>query len=210
MLTINNTFSRRKRFTSDFTSCVPIFDVPASPSHTSPRPILDVLKFLPNRKSPHTRPNVPVPVLYTAAWLADHVPQLETPDCYAVQIDHGIRFQSFFSLKIHQSPVSQLASVCKTMHVHVVSQLCRSFLPWHWGIHEHGVQRRCLCRLNIKTRRKPLKNGLFWSRYSFVTHSTDRKLRDWVLARSAYSSLSVFLLDTSCRGRPSGDVPCAS
>ena len=31
------------------------------------------------------------------------------------------------------------------------------------------------------------KNGLFWSRYSFVTHSIDRKPRDWGLARSAYS-----------------------
>ena len=30
------------------------------------------------------------------------------------------------------------------------------------------------------------KNGLFWSRYSFVTHSIDRKPRDWGLARSAY------------------------
>ena len=31
------------------------------------------------------------------------------------------------------------------------------------------------------------KNGLFWSRNSFVTHSIDRKPRDWGLARSAYS-----------------------
>ena len=31
------------------------------------------------------------------------------------------------------------------------------------------------------------KNELFWSRYSFVTHSIDRKPRDWGLARSAYS-----------------------
>ena len=54
-------------FTSDFCnnyshpaspSCVPVFDVPASPSHTSPRPILDVLKSLVSRPqvpSPHTR-----------------------------------------------------------------------------------------------------------------------------------------------------------
>ena len=42
----------------------------------------------------------------------------------------------------------------------------------------------------------PWKNGLFRSRYSSVTHSIDRKPRDWGLARSAY--------------RPSGDVPCAS
>ena len=39
--------------------CVPVFDVPASPSHTSPRPILDVLKSLvsisrPQVPSPHT------------------------------------------------------------------------------------------------------------------------------------------------------------
>ena len=30
-----------------------------------------------------------------------------------------------------------------------------------------------------------MKNGLFWSRYSFVIHSIDRKLRDWGLARWA-------------------------
>ena len=36
------------------------------------------------------------------------------------------------------------------------------------------------------------KNGLFWSRYSFVTHSIDLKPRDWGLG-------------TSCLGRPSGD-----
>ena len=35
--------------------CVPVFDVPASPSHTSLRPILDVLK------SPVSRPQVPSP-----------------------------------------------------------------------------------------------------------------------------------------------------
>ena len=31
------------------------------------------------------------------------------------------------------------------------------------------------------------KNGFFWSRNSFVTHSIDCKPRDWGLARSAYS-----------------------
>ena len=31
------------------------------------------------------------------------------------------------------------------------------------------------------------KNRLFWSRYSFLTHSIYRKPRDWGLARSAYS-----------------------
>ena len=36
------------------------------------------------------------------------------------------------------------------------------------------------------------KNGLFWSRYSFVTHSIDLKPRDWGLG-------------TFCLGRPSGD-----
>ena len=45
------------------------------------------------------------------------------------------------------------------------------------------------------------KNGLFSSRYSFVTHSIDRKPRDWGLPRSAYSIKY---------GHPSGGVPCAS
>ena len=42
------------------------------------------------------------------------------------------------------------------------------------------------------------ENGLFWWRYSFVTH-IDRKPRDWGLARSIKS---LFLLGTSCLGRP--------
>ena len=46
------------------------------------------------------------------------------------------------------------------------------------------------------------KNGLFWSCYSFVTHSIDRKPRDWGLARSAYSysalHASVALRATCC------------
>ena len=43
------------------------------------------------------------------------------------------------------------------------------------------------------------KNGLFWSRYSFVTHSINRKHRDRGLARSAYSikyTVSSFLRAT--------------
>ena len=36
------------------------------------------------------------------------------------------------------------------------------------------------------------KNGLFWSCYSFVTHSIDRKPRDWGLARSACSIVPFF------------------
>ena len=60
------------------------------------------------------------------------------------------------------------------------------------------------------------KNGLFWSRYGFVTHSIDRKPRDWGLVRSAYSPFfysapraSVALRATAF-GHPSGDVPWAS
>ena len=51
------------KFTSDFFNnhyrpCVPVFEVSASPSHTSPRPILVVLKSLisrPQVPSPHAR-----------------------------------------------------------------------------------------------------------------------------------------------------------
>ena len=49
----------------------------------------------------------------------------------------------------------------------------------------------------VKTRRKPLKNGLLWSRYSFVTHCIGRKPRDWGLARSAF--------DEPCAGE---DMAC--
>ena len=51
------------------------------------------------------------------------------------------------------------------------------------------------------------KNGLFWSRYSFVTHSIGRKPRDWGLARSARASGALW---ATAFGHPSGDVPCAS
>ena len=66
------------------------------------------------------------------------------------------------------------------------------------------------------------KMGYLWSLYSFVTHSIDRKLRDWGLARSAYSvkygkcpffysalRASVALRATAF-GHPSGEVPCDS
>ena len=36
------------------------------------------------------------------------------------------------------------------------------------------------------------KNGLFWSRFSFVTHSIDGKPRDWGIARSADGLRSPF------------------
>ena len=66
MLTINNTFSRRKRYRIylrllrySFTSCVPcvpVFDVPASPHPRVP------YLMSPSPKSPHMRPHVPVPL----------------------------------------------------------------------------------------------------------------------------------------------------
>ena len=46
------------------------------------------------------------------------------------------------------------------------------------------------------------KNGLFWSRYSFVTHSIDRKPRDWGLARSA-CSIKHFVPRSPFQRRPS-------
>ena len=54
------------------------------------------------------------------------------------------------------------------------------------------------------------KNGLFWSRYCFVTHSIDRKPRDWGLASSAYGFFTWHFVPRSPFGHPSGDVPCAS
>ena len=74
MLTINNTLSRRKRYRIYLRLLQYSLTSPASPSHTSPRPILDVLKSLVSRPkvtSPHTRVPMspsprPPPVLYTA------------------------------------------------------------------------------------------------------------------------------------------------
>ena len=44
------------------------------------------------------------------------------------------------------------------------------------------------------------KNGLFWSRYSFVTHSIDRKPRDWGLARwSPFGRRPSVTLRATCR-----------
>ena len=68
MLTINNTFSRRKRYCIylrllrySFTSrvpCVPVFDIPASHTWCPKVPSL----ASPSPESPHTRPHVPVPL----------------------------------------------------------------------------------------------------------------------------------------------------
>ena len=78
-----------------------------------------------------------------------------------------------------------------------------SLIPTSYRCARHRVQRRCVCRKPVENL---WKNGSFWSRCSFVTHSIDRKPRDWGLARSAYS----IKYGTSCLGHPSGDVPCAS
>ena len=59
----------------------------------------------------------------------------------------------------------------------------------------HRVQRR-----TSKPVENLWKNGLFWSRYSFVTHYIYRKPRDWGLARSAYSIIRASVaLRATCR-----------
>ena len=57
MLTINNTFSRRKRYRIYLRLLQWSLTSPTFPSHTSPRPILDV----PKSQIKHARPSVPVP-----------------------------------------------------------------------------------------------------------------------------------------------------
>ena len=49
-----------------------------------------------------------------------------------------------------------------------------------------GPQEMCLL-LEHQNLSNTWKNGLFWSRYSFVAHSIDRKPWDWGLVRLAYS-----------------------
>ena len=74
MLTINNTFSRRKTYRIYLRLLQYSLTYSASPSHTSPRPILDVPKSLVSRPKSQVlkhasqcpRPLVPAPVLYTA------------------------------------------------------------------------------------------------------------------------------------------------
>ena len=44
------------------------------------------------------------------------------------------------------------------------------------------------------------KNGLFWSRYSFVTHSIYRKPRDWGLASVVYINFWLPSIDKKLRG----------
>ena len=75
-----------------------------------------------------------------------------------------------------------------------------SLIPTSYRCARHRVQRRCVCRKPVENL---WKNGLFWSRCSFVTHSIYRKQRDWGLARSAYSikyglRASVALRATCC------------
>ena len=67
------------------------------------------------------------------------------------------------------------------------------------------VQRRCVCRQNIKTRRKPLKKWVILIalqfRYTFYRPQTKR-----LRARKIGLQYKIlFLLGTSCLGRPSGD-----
>ena len=54
-----------------------------------------------------------------------------------------------------------------------------------------GPEEMCLSLEQQNPSKTSEKNGLFWSRYSFVTHPIYRKPRDWGLARSA-SSKSFF------------------
>ena len=102
----------------------------------------------------------------------------------------------------------------------------------------HRVQRRCVCRQNIKTCRKPLKKWVILIalrfRYTLYRPQTKRlrarkigiqykirsgliHFRHRVMRFTAdevewykFPPLSFLLLGTSCLGRPSGDVPCAS
>ena len=77
----HNIFTRKvtdNAFPSDFCNnhshpCVPVFDVPASPSHTSRRPILDVFKSLVSRsqvQSSHTRVPMSPSQFYTTYYLS--------------------------------------------------------------------------------------------------------------------------------------------
>ena len=99
--------------------CVPVFEVLASPSHTSPRPILDVLKSLVSRPqvpSPHTRVPTSPSYFYTQPRSANFLnvspflvgatnifseliyPLLKLPNCVLKQQPHI----SLFSREINQ------------------------------------------------------------------------------------------------------------
>ena len=88
-----NIFTRKVTdiaFTSDFFNnhccpcvpCIPVFEVPPSPFHTSPRPILDVLKSLVSRPlvpSPHTSvPTSPSPCPHPSFMHSPFKVQLKT------------------------------------------------------------------------------------------------------------------------------------
>ena len=91
-------------------------------------------------------------------------------------------------------------------------EFCWAEMTWFPAVRSTGSRGAMFVVGTSKPVENLRKNGLLWSRYSFVTHSIDRKPRDWGLARSAYSikyGKSFLLLGTSCLGRPSGDVPCA-
>ena len=118
MLTINNTFSRRKRYRIYlrlYLLCPYIWRPrptrPRVPYLMSPRPSPRVPKSqVPTYASQCPRPSfIHSPSACGLCAWTENTRLLCSPDRSSYR-----RFQSFFPLKIHRSPVSPLARVCKT------------------------------------------------------------------------------------------------
>ena len=103
--------------------------------------------------------------------------------------------------------VRNLIKYLSIQHIWKLSRLlglfnCRKLanLPWNFitTMHEQCLKITSGSRGDVFVVRtsKPVenlwKNGLFWSRYSFVTHAIDCKPRDWGIARSADGLRSPF------------------
>ena len=118
-----NIFTRKVTdiaFTSDFFNnhyrprvpCVPVFEVSASPSHTCPRPILDVLKSLVSRPqvpSPHTR-----------------VPMSPSPCPRPTFIHSQLRFSFFFNHSVVftcSKVINQHFGVIEFVDQHILEKL---------------------------------------------------------------------------------------
>ena len=92
---------------------------------------------------------------------------------------------------------------CGTLFVHISVQSLHDFArEISWKV--TGSRGAVFVVRTSKPVENLWRNGLFSSRYSFVTHSIDRKPRDFKARK-----ISVALRATAF-GHPSVDVPCAS
>ena len=118
-------------------------------------------------------------------------------------------FRNVDCVVTNHNNVRDMRANLKTTKFITVAVCCLVFLcPIGYFLAKHTGSRG---DVSVVRTSKPVenlwKNGLFWSRYSFVTHSIDRKPRDWGLARSAFFLTRHFVPRSPFGRRPSVTLP---